>query len=668
MFCILIAEILSVATVACGAGGDHWYFNSFYLLHEDHHTQDQFEVGRDADPQETKRLINLSRPDVIQIHAKGNPGWTTYPTEIGFTPPKLARDVMAIWRDISRSEGYHFSAYFNIGRDGEIMKRRPEWNRVRANGKLYERALCYHSGVAEEYLLPMVREIINNYHPDGFWFDGSAFTVSVCYCPKCRERFKREYDLEAPEDPKSPGWDQYKEMQRQIYREFVHKTAAMIHDIDPKCLVTFNWAYSLRMTEKPDEGIAYLTGDIRNGVDALSGEAHWYDSQSKPFDLMTSVWIRKNNRLGTKPQGQIEQEMAIIIANGGRFFVWDNPTQKSGLMAENMEFLGEVVAPFLRQRQKWCLNSERIPDISLLNNSAAHYAVNNESPVCFSRGNNRIEGTCKALFKHHLNYEMIPDWRMQEQDIRSSVLLVEHPKMLAEETIHVLRDYVSSGGTVLMTGMGLTRNPEISELFGVKMVAGAKEPEDFTISMEGTSLPLRHWLLRVELSGAESLLNVEDSEGQSFPLFTRNQFGQGNALYVSIPMLTPHGGCEIPKSVLQYIIDTAIPPSERWITTNAPETVEVVLRQKDDSYILHLVNRAPGNRSVSGEGKLRETIITKIPPVSECRISVRLPVKPTKVHLEPEGITLTGWTFENGRLEAVIPSFDIHQMVVMQVQ
>ncbi|MFQ5810104.1 MAG: hypothetical protein ACE5JM_10845, partial [Armatimonadota bacterium] len=77
------------------AGAGNWYETSFYLLHEDHHTNDRWEVGRDADPVETARLIALSKPDVIQIHAKGNPGWTTYPTKIGHAPRRPSRPSSA---------------------------------------------------------------------------------------------------------------------------------------------------------------------------------------------------------------------------------------------------------------------------------------------------------------------------------------------------------------------------------------------------------------------------------------------------------------------------------------------------------------------------------------------------------------------------------------------
>ena len=128
----ILLGFLAVILAGCHVSEANWYENSFYLLHEDHHTVDQFEVGRDADPHQTASLVALSKPDVIQIHAKGNPGWTTYPTKIGHAPPRLARDVLGIWRDMACRDGYRFSAYYNIGRDGEIMKRRPEWNRVKA--------------------------------------------------------------------------------------------------------------------------------------------------------------------------------------------------------------------------------------------------------------------------------------------------------------------------------------------------------------------------------------------------------------------------------------------------------------------------------------------------------------------------------------------------------
>jgi hypothetical protein len=672
----ILAAMAAVALAACHGARANWYETSFYLLHEDHHTTDRHEVGRDASFGETSRLVGLSRPDVIQIHAKGNPGWTTYPTQIGHTPPKLARDVLAIWRDVARRDGYHFSVYYNIGRDGVIMERHPEWNRSRADGREWDKAICYHSGVAEGYLWPMIREIMEKYHPDGFWFDGSVFTVHVCYCEKCRERFQREQGLAPPKSPSEPGWAAYQEMQRQIYREFVHRTAAMIHEIDPKCLVAFNWAYSLRMPERPDEGVAYFTGDIGNGVEGLSAEAHWYDSLDVPFDLMTEVSTlyqvpepkpgQPAVRMAPKPAEQIEQEMAIIVANGGRYNAWDNPTPESGLVPERLEFLGRVVAPFLRAREPWCLGSKRLPDVSLLHSAAAHYAASEAATTSFTRGDNRIDGAAEALPRLHLNYEMVPDWRLERQDVRGRLLIVEHPKRLTRQTIDALIQYVRSGGRLLLTGMGIGLDKRLEEVFGIAGFTGAQGPEPLVFKSGDTRAPFEHWLFRVELSEATQLLGVEDAQGKTHPVLTKHRFGQGTAFYAALPLLSRHGKNVVPRALLEAVFAEALPPDERLLTTDAPETVEVVLRNKDGRHVVHLVNMARGNRRIVDGGPRRLPIITDIPPVPGCRISVRLPERPRSVELQPQGTGVEGWTYEHGRLEAEIPQFGVHQMVVIE--
>lgn len=676
MTTFFLFKLLFATTVIAQPTHPNWYTTSFYLLHEDYHTTDSFEVGRDADLQETARLLGLSKPDAIQVHAKGNPGWTTYPTKVGYTPPLLARDVLAVWRAIAQRDGYPFSIYYNLGRDGEIMKRHPEWNRVKADGTPYDKALCYHSGVAQAYLWPMIREIMKNYRPEGFWFDGSCFTVHPCYCDKCKSRFKQEQGLEAPTSPQATGWNQYKEMQRAIYRAFVHQTVNLIHTLDPKCLVAVNWAYSFMMPEKPDAGIDYLTGDVAK-VENLSYEAHWYDAQDLPFDLMTNIKtparkvIARDKRRAKvkvpKPRPQIEQEMSIVIANGGRYFAWGNPTPEGGLIANEHEFLGRVVAPFLRQRQPWCLDSKRTPDASLLHSAACHYAVTSHRTDCFISRNARLEGAADALTRLHINYEMLPDWRLQQQDVRSPLLIVEHPSALTPSTVESLIPFVRNGGTLLMTGAGLDVDKRLHNLFGIENLRGADSAENLTVMRGNTPVPFKHRLFRIKREHATQVLAVTDTKGQTHPLMTRNAFGQGVAYYVAIPLLTHDDELSSPPELLQAIFDRVLPPHQRLFCGNVPDTVECVLRQKGTNTVLHLVNIATGEREVTKKGGNEFFRINRLPPAPACQVSIRLPSKPVNVTLQPQGTDLLEWQYHNGRLEAEIPGFDIHQMVVMKI-
>jgi hypothetical protein len=468
-------------------------------------------------------------------------------------------------------------------------------------------------------------------------------------------------------------------MQRQIYRECIVDTAKLIHEIDPQCLVAVNWAYSLRMPEKPDPEIGYLTGDIGNRVEGLSAEGHWYDGSGVPFDLMTQLntiyeqpvvgGAAKRSTFGPKPPIQIQQEMAIVVANGGRFNVWDSPTPESGLTPARHEFLAEHVAPWLAARKSWCLGSTRRPDVSLLNASAAHYAVTDAAgPVCFNRRDNRIDGATDLLPRLHLNYEMVGDWRLHEQDVRSPLLVVEHVKRLTQRDVDALIEFVRKGGNVLLSAMGIShgRGQPLLAVFGVTDIAGPKAAERLVAQADGEPQSFEHHLFRFDTTTAETLLEVTDAGGKRQPLLTCNRFGSGKAYYFATPLLSAHGKNAVPMELIRHVFQIAAPLTERLVAVEAPESVEIVLRQQGSSSVLHLVNMAPGEREVVKSGTRRYVTIRSLPSVPPCRISVRAQREPQRVILQPQGTPLTDWRYENGRVEATVPEFQVHQMVVLE--
>ncbi len=617
---VLMIHVLSMRhQVFADENSQHltWYQRSFFLLHLDYHTTDRMAVGRDADPAETARLLGLVKPDVIQMHAKGNPGWTTYPSNVGFTPPLLVRDVLQVWTEIAKRHGYVFSAYFNIGRDREIMRRHPEWNRLRADGTLWDNMLCYHSGVAEAYLWPMIDEILHRYQPAGFWFDGSCFTVRNCYCGKCRERFERQYHLPPPKTPQQPGWKEFKEMQRQIYREFCEQTAARIKRQAPTCLVCFNWAYSFRMPEEPPPGIDYFSGDHGCQVDELAIDAIWYDSQGRPFDLMTTIWYADSQGQHIKPAHQLQQEIAIIIAHGGRYFAWDNPTPDSGLRADRYEMMAQVVTPFLRSRQPWCQHSRAVPDVALFHGAASHYFLNETNPVAFPRENLPVVAACESLRRLHLTPEMISDRRLDAGDIRAKLLILEDTPVLTEANRQALRRYVERGGEVLLTGKAVVQS-------------GLKE------------------------SPLTAELEVE-------------AVGRGKVYFLSRPLFQTQGEWNLASAA--EILQKLLPSEKRRLVADAPESVEVLLREKEKHVIVHLINVGKGIRRRDPKSNPFVSLrIDELPPAPSCRVSVALDREPKWVRLQPQDKPLAHWDWKNGRVTFEVPTFDIHQMVVIRLE
>jgi hypothetical protein len=642
----------------------NWYEKSFYLMHLDHHTQDKDYVGKHADYQETARILALSSPDVIQIHAKGNPGWTTYPSKIGNVPSNLTKDVMAIYSKLAKNEGYHFSAYYNIGRDGVIMNTKPEWNRINVSGDLVTRSLCYHSGVAREYLWPMIEEIIDNYNPDGFWFDGSVFKVTNCYCDSCRYRFKSETGLSLPESANESGWDDFKEMQRQIFREFVHETCKLIKQKDPSCLVCFNFAYGLTMPEKPDSLVDYLSGDRSNLAKRLSLDSHWYDAQNKPFDMMTAVFLRDDsNYIIPKPEPQILQEIAIIISNGGRYFAWDHPNKESGLNEKRHQFLADIVAPFLRSRQTWCLG-KRVPDVSLYHSANNHYHVNRKSSYDFSPWPKYLFGISETLNALHLNYEFISDHDLDEDQFRTQFLIINDFEFLSASHIQKLRTFLKQGGNLLITGKTIEIKG-LNNLAGINDFIVDKNIHRLQIQLSGTKTTDLNFSHIVETGTAEILLEGTSYNGVSIPVLTRNRLGKGNVFYFvnSID--------EIPAdellSVYEIVFNFFKPKKKRKLASNISSNTELILREKNEMFIVHEINKSQGIRDTLRMLTVGPYVkISELPSVASHEVLIQLPEKPERIILQPGNTILNEWNYNSGKLSVQIPGFDIHQMIIIE--
>lgn len=660
----------------------NWYTNSFIILHADHHTREDWPVGADADPDETAACIGRIAPDVVQIHAKGNPGWTTYPTKIGYTPPGLQRDVLGLWREIARQQGKPFSVYYNLGRDGEIMKRRPEWNRVNAGGVLRDRMLSYATDVRTDYLWPQIEEIIDGYDPDGFWFDGSCFTVLTSYQKPELDRRQRELGGPVPRTSGAPGYGAYKELQREIYRELIRETARRIHEKKPDCLVAVNLAYTTLMPEKPDEEIDYLTVDIADKVSRIGPVAAVMDGQEKPFDLMVAVWYSDarfpgdvERTLSPKPVPQLRQEASIILSHGGRFSAWDTPTPGSALAEDRISRLAEVV-PWIRERQPWCIESRNMPAVSILHGDLTHYANTAADESCFRNSWPTLQVQCDMLDGNHIPYEVVPAWRLAEGRLSGKLLVIEDPHVLRDAEIEAIESFAEGGGRVLLTGDALLAGgPALRRLAGVQFVSPSSQPVSITIPGGRPTAVAVSRFFDTTVGEGDTVLRGRHDEGE-LPLCVRN----GTVFYAPIPLHAeladrefrpfPHPGeepgDESPdvSALWEGIMAEALPESVRPVRTTAPPSVHVALRDQPEQQrtIVHLVNRNPG-RVTDG------TLFPRIDDIEEVRgfsLSIRMAKKPRSVSLAPQLGEIDDYSYHDGLLEVQVPGFPIHRMLVVK--
>jgi hypothetical protein len=260
---------------------------------------------------------------------------------------------------------------------------------------------------------------------------------------------------------------------------------------------------------------------------------------------------------------------------------------------------------------------------------------------------------------------MLPDWRLASDDIGSPLIVVEHPKGMTKKTADRLLDFANGGGSLLMTGMGIGQDQRLAKCFGVKIASHPKGPQPLRVDVGDGRHAFEHWLFKLQAVEAETLLEITAADGQSYPLLTRNSVGSGNAYFVPLPLLASHGSQSVPQPVLAEIFERVLPAADRLLTTDAPETVEVVLRRQGQRRIVHLVNMARGEREQFSSGKRRYPLITSLPPVPDCRLTVRMSERPETVHLEPQNTRIDDWHYAAGRLNVNVPSFAVHQIVVV---
>ena len=215
---------------------------------------------------------------------------------------------------------------------------------------------------------------------------------------------------------------------------------------------------------------------------------------------------------------------------------------------------------------------------------------------------------------------MISDRRLEQGDIRSRLLVLEDTLVLTDANRRALRRYVENGGRVLLTGKAV----------------GAAQLAD-------TQAPAAPGLSRYALGKGEVCCSLQ-------PLVA-SAANQGN----------------LPATPVQ-LLHRILPPAERLLSTDAPETVELLLREKDGAKILHAVNIAPGRRERDPQALgFLNLHIRELPPAPACRVSLRLPQRPLSVTLQPQGQAITDWTWRDGQLDLALPSFETHQMVVIAI-
>lgn len=166
------------------------------LMHFDFHNPVGIEnLAKNFDEKRFAKALKAACVTHINFFAECNNGYCYFPTKVGVTYPTLKKDLFGKVLFECHKQDVKVNAYVHLGlnhvqalkhfdwaKDQNVGSERYVEEKDKPKGIRFTNFMCYNSDGYKNYVLALVKEILN-YDIDGLFFDG--FYPEECYCPTC---------------------------------------------------------------------------------------------------------------------------------------------------------------------------------------------------------------------------------------------------------------------------------------------------------------------------------------------------------------------------------------------------------------------------------------------------------------------------------------------------
>ncbi len=446
-----------------------------------------------------------------------------YDSKLAPKDPVLGtRDLAAELAAAARRRGIKWSAYIAPSEFECLPEaKRRDWHIRFEDGKRTMRyrgrrlpvrsVFCWNSPYTDLFL-SILEEIAGRYRPDGFYLDGVAFPCYgekiACYCPRCRERFQREFGMPLPtvRDLDAPAWPLFLQARRKWNAELAETIARRVRAIDPGISLVVNAVFGYHgwpcsMSPAAAKHFDFLCFEIPPGLlhrDArppgfsVADNFFWKSAilrglqQGRPGEYFTVFGPM------TRPE-EIRFGVDLVSAAGARLSVAGRRADMSAALAriKDMEPCLSGIVPDPQIGIHFSENTHvayykshigvRDPDESAL-----------KDPFF-----NEIRGLFKAALDARRPAELLMDEDLQQGDFRGARLLVlPNSAVLPMGFESVLLPFLEGGGSALATratgtfdeaGRPASDEP-ICKGSGLKILGPIRTRRPWVLSREGGKL------------------------------------------------------------------------------------------------------------------------------------------------------------------------------------
>lgn len=636
--------------------------DSFFGFHFDFHaTSADKELGKNFDTIPLSEFLKRTRPDYIQVDSKGHPGYSSYPTKVGYSGNSFSNDPLRTWRSVTKSNNVPLYVHYSSIWDNKAVKEHPEWGRKNANESLDSTKISFESNYLSQLMMPQLKEMINVYGIDGVWIDGDCWSTAPDYSPKNVQAFLDKTRLtEVPRKLSDPGYRLWLDHNRDAYHTFLKTYVNDVHRYAPDFQVASNWAYSSMMPVPVDTDVDFLSGDVSAGncVYSSAFQARCLALQQRPWDLMAWSFYPVDFMGGIhspKSLVQLQQEAAQVMAMGGGFQVYFQQNRDASFRTIDVEAMGRL-SDYCRERQPFCKGTEIVPQVGIWY-SLEGWKEKNNGVYGWS---SHLEGINSLLLDNRYSVEILMDHHLGKKMEQYALIVVPEWEKFNEKLLERLKNYVEKGGRLLIIGAAA------SKTFASWLPVNFEGRDNQLLLNAGSEKAggitgLRTGWQKVLVSDSSvvegSIYTQSDFRYKSpYPVATVHRLGKGAvaAVYLDLSSAYQQYKSPILNRLISNVVDRLLP--ERDLYVDGSEKVHVVLGKKGNARLLHLIN-------VGGDHANKSVMrYDELPPTSDLEVKLRHPSRPASVALQPQGTPLS-FSYKDGYVYVKVPPVAVHSIV-----
>jgi hypothetical protein len=674
----------------------------FRHIHLDFHTSEDINnIAADFDADEFADTLVKANVNSINMFARCHHGWLYYDSKEfpELVHPNLKnKNLLKEQVDACHKRGIRAPIYVTIQWDNYHAQRNPEWLVITKDGKQegtppYEagfyRFLCVNTPY-KEFLKRHVKEILQMFDVDGFWFD--IMLHRDCSCYWCRkEMMEKGID---PSDDKAR-----KEFGIFMLSRFKSEMSAFVRKHKKDAHIFYN-AGHVGVAKRPIKN-AYSHFELESLASGFWGIMHF------------PLTIRYARTLGLECLGMtgkfhtawgdfhsfkndnfLKYECMRTIALNAKICIGDQLHPDGKICKYTYDLIGKAYK-LVEEREAWCKEAVPVTEIGVF------HTEEYESGDLLAGMNPAILGVTRMLQEGGYQFDIIDS---KADYGKYKLLILPDAIPVSKDFAAKLKKYISKGGKVLATfesGLDENKKQFDSGIFGVELTGdGPKDLEgklgrgryftnnnfsDYVMPNKviGKNLPVTEHVMYLRgteikaVKGSKVLmdtikpyfdrtfkhycshLQTPSSGKKGYPAVVR----KGNVIYMNHPIFTTYETfapiwC---RDMLFDAIENLMP--EKLVKHDGPKSIVATINEQksEKRWVLHLLNYVPEKKSQKVE------VIEDVVPCFNIKVSVKTNRAVKSVEAVPQCKQLD-FEYKDGSVEFTVDKIDGHQMVSINLK